>query len=114
MATIRCIDVADSDQFVAELAELRSRGGRSFAASLLELWRKARPPFGKSSGELGSPELRMHLLVQNNHCALTAPPGMTRSFFFVCRSKTSRLLRAKENDEGVAALLDACGGSIVD
>ena len=37
--------VADSAQFVAELAELRNRGGRSFAASLLELLRNARPPF---------------------------------------------------------------------
>ena len=36
MATIRCIDVADSAQFVAEQAELRNLGGRNFAASLLE------------------------------------------------------------------------------
>ena len=57
----------------------------------------------------------MQLLLQNNQCALAAPPGNDQEFlFFLCRSKRGRLLRANENDEGVAAqAVDACGGSIV-
>ena len=53
----------------------------------------------------------MQLLLQNNQCAFAAPPGNDQEFlFFVCRSKRSRLLRPKENDEGVAALLTRVEG----
>ena len=65
-------------------------------------------PFGKNSGESG-PELRMQLLLQHDQCALAAPPGNDQEFLFLCRSKRSGLLRTKENDEGVAALLTPVG-----
>ena len=49
----------------------------------------------------------MQLLLQNDQCALAAPPGNDQAFLFlcVCCSKRSGLLRMKENNEGMAALL---------
>ena len=49
----------------------------------------------------------MQLLLQNDQCALAAPPGNDQEFlFFALLKKARSLLRrsAKENDEGVAAL----------
>ena len=47
----------------------------------------------------------MQLLLQNDQCALAAPTRNDQKFFFLLRSKRSGLLRTKESDEGVAALL---------
>ena len=53
----------------------------------------------------------MQLLLQNDQCALAAPPGNDQEFLFcVCRSKRSGLLCTNENDEGVAALLTRVEG----
>ena len=53
----------------------------------------------------------MQLLLQNDQCALAAPPGNDQEFLsFLCRSKRSGLLRTKENDEGVAPLLTRVKG----
>ena len=89
-------------------AELRDRGGRSFAASLLEL---ARRLLGKSSGE-GALNSECSSYFKTINALWQLHPGMTRCFFFlcVCRSKRSGLLRTKENDEGVAAVLTRVEG----
>ena len=100
MATIRCMDVADSPQFVVERSFAIVAEGAGFVASLFELFRKAKPPFWeifKSSGE-GALNSECSFSLQNDQYALAAPPGMTRSFF-LCRSKRSGLLRTKENDK---------------
>ena len=91
-------------------AELRNRGGRSFVASLLEWLRNARPryPFGKSSGE-GALNSECSSYYKTINALWQLHPGITRNFSFLCRSKTG-LLGAKENDEGVAALLTRVEG----
>ena len=109
MATIRCTDVAGSAQFVAEL---RNRGGSSFVASLLELLRKARPPFWAKQ-RWRSPELRMQLLLQNDQYVFAAHPGMTRSFFFVPLKKEWSATNEGKR-WGCGCSVDECGGSIVD
>ena len=112
MAAIRCIDVADSAQFVAGL---RNRGGRSFAASLIELLRKAscRPPFWEKQ-RWRSPELQMHLLLQNNQCAFPAPPGNDHEFLFLCAAQKDSFATSEGKRWGYGCSVDACGGSIVD
>ena len=111
MATIRCMDVADSAQFVVERSvAIVMEHGRSFVASLLESLRNARPrhPFGKSSGEGANAALTTKRSMRFGS-STREWPGFS---FFVCRSKRSGLLRTK--DEGVAALLMRVEGLIVD
>ena len=85
MATIRCTDVADSAQFVAELRYRGGRtGGRSFVGSLLRCSSCCgRPghPFGRSSGE-GSGALNSECssYYKTINALLQLHPGMTRSF----------------------------------
>ena len=105
MATIRCIEVAASAQFVAErifaiVAETSELRSLLRCSSCCE---RSGHPFGKSSGEgaLNSECSSYHKMID---ALWQLHPGMTRSFIFLCHSKRSGLL-TKENDEGEAALL---------
>ena len=112
MATIPCTDVADSAQFVAELRGWKEL--RCFVASLLELLRKARPPFWeKQRWRIQSPELRMQLLLQNDQCAFAAPPGDDQEFLF-CAAQKGVVCYERSKRWGCGCSVDACGGSIVD
>ena len=92
-----CLFVVERSFTIAWRKELRCFVSRAVAEGQATLLGKQR---------WTSPELWMQLLLQNDQCALAAPPGNDQEFpFFVCRSKRSGLLCTKENNKGVAALL---------
>ena len=116
MATIRCMDVADSAQFVVDRgAELRNRGWWCFVASLLESLRNARPrhPFGKSSGE-GALNSECSSYYKTINALWLLHPGMTRSFFLCVPLKKEWSATYEGERRRCGCSVDACGGSIVD
>ena len=79
IVTIRCIDVADSTQFVAEL---HNRGERIFFARCSSCCGRPGHPFGKSSSE-GALDSECSSYYKTTNALLQLHPGMTRTFFFV-------------------------------
>ena len=76
--------------------------------------RQATAPFWEKQ-RWRSPELRMQLLLQNDQCALAAPPGNDQEFLFLCVPLKKEWSATYEGERwGCGCSVDACGGSIVD
>ena len=94
MATIRCIDVADSAQFVAELAELRNRGGRSFVTRAVAEGQATL--LGKAAVKKPwTPNAALTTKQSMRFCSSTRE-WLGVSFFFVPLKKESSATRGKE------------------